>query len=178
MTGFNSDIKAPVGPPPQYSTSNQPPAGHRIACTNKLPPIDQLGPAPFIDGQFPIYLASAIMANGSIQPCKCSPSLTPPTRVPFGGAEIEHAGRFDVLPVSSDMQWVLANDGELPRGRRPVEGGFEAPSGLNQHLYHALAVINRTQVPGKTGLHLRAAHFPYGGQEVVIKKGYSILCWK
>ena len=35
------------------------------------------------------------------------------------------AVRFDVLPLTPAMEWVPARDGKLPKGRRPVEGGYE-----------------------------------------------------
>lgn len=31
-------------------------------------------------------------------------------------------GRYDILPITDDMEWVPAGYGELPKGRRPVEG--------------------------------------------------------
>lgn len=48
----------------------------------------------------------------------------------------------------------------------------------HQHLFHALANVNGTQVPGKTAPHLRGANVPFGGKEVVVRDDYAILCWK
>ncbi|KAM5544924.1 hypothetical protein V8D89_001035 [Ganoderma adspersum] len=44
---------------------------------------------------------------------------------------------------------VRASHGQLPRGSRPVEGGYERIDA--QKLYHALAVVNGVSVPGKAG---------------------------
>lgn len=31
-------------------------------------------------------------------------------------------GRYDILPITDNMEWVTAGYGEVPKGRRPVEG--------------------------------------------------------
>ena len=49
------------------------------------------------------------------------------------------------------MEWVSANHGVIPKGRRPVDGGYEASG---ERLYHAVAVISGVSVPGKTAVHL------------------------
>lgn len=49
-----------------------------------------------------------------------SPPLTL-VRLRFRGVA-DSQGRYDILPVTSDMEWVPAGYGELPKGRRPVEG--------------------------------------------------------
>ena len=54
--------------------------------------------------------------------------LTPPplqyAAVAYGGGELSHNGRYDLLPYLPDqMEWVPARDGKLPEGRRVVEGG-------------------------------------------------------
>ncbi|BGP58591.1 hypothetical protein JCM8202v2_006260 [Rhodotorula sphaerocarpa] len=108
----------------------------------------------------------------AVHPCKVARNQV---MISFGGAEQPHHGRFDVLPITENMEWVPAGYGELPKGRRPVEGGFESNGG---HLYHALATIEGVQVPGKTGSHLHGANFPWSGVEVVYECGYSVLCWK
>lgn len=75
-----------------------------------------------------------------------------PARVPYGGGEHEHQGRYDLLPFAPDMmEWVRASKGHIPNGRRPVEGGYEENGAK---LYHALAVVDGVCVPGKTGEHL------------------------
>jgi hypothetical protein len=53
--------------------------------------------------------------------------------------------------MTSEMEWVPTRDGEIPPGRRPVEGGYEANG---KKLYHALGDIDGVDVPGKTGIHL------------------------
>ena len=49
------------------------------------------------------------------------------------------------------MEWVQTKNGEIPPGRRPVEGGYESGG---EKLYHALGNIDGVDVPGKTGTHL------------------------
>lgn len=34
-------------------------------------------------------------------------------------------GRYDILPITREMEWVAARDGVIPKGRRPVEGVCE-----------------------------------------------------
>lgn len=41
----------------------------------------------------PVYVASALMGD-SVHPCKCVPHLDTPCRVPYGGGEHEHRGRY------------------------------------------------------------------------------------
>lgn len=68
------------------------------------------------------------------------------------------------------MEFVRTSRGQIPPGRRPVEGGYEEngwhavvtkPAKPNSSkyftgskLYHGIATVNGVQVPGKTGLHL------------------------
>jgi hypothetical protein len=49
------------------------------------------------------------------------------------------------------MEWVPTKGGEIPAGRRPVEGGYVSNGAK---LYHALGVINGLTVPGQTGKQL------------------------
>ena len=46
------------------------------------------------------------------------------------------------------MEWVLAKNGEIPLGRRPVEGGYESSW---EELCHALGKTDDTHVSGKAG---------------------------
>jgi len=94
--------------------------------------------------------------------------------VPFGGSEKIHQGRYDILPITPAMEWVPAKDGRIPKGVRPVEGGYESDG---KFLYHAYATINGCKVPGKVGAHLEAAHVPFGGKECR-EKEYHLLVWK
>ena len=55
-----------------------------------------------------------------------------------------------------------------------------------QQLYHAIGSVSVADpagsktivVPGKTGEHLKSASFAYGGRELVMREGYSILVWR
>lgn len=148
-------------PPPYQEHQNRapPPSGFRIPLNTDaaLPPPQQLGqPVSFdADGRSPVFLGSAIFPN-SVHPCKICPHLSPPCRVPYGGGEHEHHGRYDLLPFDQNtMEWVHTAQGRVTPGRRPVEGGYEQGGGK---LYHALAVIDGVRVPGKAGEHLVRIH--------------------
>ncbi|GAA5840348.1 hypothetical protein JCM5353_002790 [Sporobolomyces roseus] len=167
-----SDTK---GAPPPYVPS-APPAGLRVPCstTNAFPSAHLTGKAPFkdLDGSS-VFVASALVGGGkSVHPCKVANGRC---MVSFGGGEHLHQGRYDILPITNEMEWVSASYGQIPKGRRAVEGGFEENG---SHLYHALMKIDGIQVPGKTGAHLHGANFPWNGGERVEEGGYSILCWK
>lgn len=112
--------------------------------------------------------------DGSVHPCKVAPHLTPVCRVPYGGEEHEHKGRYDILPVTNEMEWVPASRGQVPNGRQPVEGGYES----GNKMYHAFATVQGIKTPGKTGGGLGGANIPFGGEEHVFTDGYSILCWR
>jgi hypothetical protein len=131
-----------------------PPSGYRIPLdpNAQFPAPDLLGrpPATDFDGSTPVFVGSAIFPD-SVQPCKIIPSLHPPCRVSSGGTELEYHGRFDLLPVTPDMEWVPTSRGQIPPGRRPIEGGYESSGGK---LYHALGSIQGVYVPGKAGEHL------------------------
>ncbi|CAE6465815.1 unnamed protein product [Rhizoctonia solani] len=105
-------------------------SGHRIPCSaTNIPEVVFDTPTELYDvGGQPIYVASALMED-SVHPCKCVPHLEPPCRVPYGGREHPHEGRFDILPVTQDMEWVPTSNGGIPYGRTPVEGG-DASSAL------------------------------------------------
>lgn len=103
------------------------------------------------DGKTPVFLGSALMQD-SVHPCKIAPKHQQPCYVSYGGREVVHQGRYDLLPfVPAFMEFVPTSHGRVPPGRRPVKGGFEQGG---QELYHAVAAINGTRVPGKTGIHL------------------------
>lgn len=145
-------------PPPRRDLP--PPSGFRIplASNAKFPPLDQTGPPACrdADGESPVFVGSAILKD-SVHPCKIVPSVHPPCRVPWGGTELEHHGRYDLLPITPDMEWVPTKNGEIPHGRRPVEGGYESGG---EKLYHALGNINGVDVPGKAGKHLVSVFLP------------------
>ena len=159
----DADIKdsrrfSPDKPPSYTSTAHQPPpSGFRIPLSGggaQSLRLEQTRSAPFIDadGHSPVFLGSAIFPN-AVHPCKVSLGVGPtPCRVPYGGTEYEHEGRYDLLPFAPEtMEWVRTSHGRVPHGRRPVEGGYEDHGAK---LYHAAAVINGVKVPGKTGEHL------------------------
>jgi len=181
MTGIKLPSPQPpsgrVSPrPPPYS--RPPPSGYRIPLTTgaPFPPTQQALDAPCCDadGHSPVYVGSALFPN-SVHPCKIAPHLHPtPCRVPYGGREWEHTGRFDLLPITPDMEWVPASGGVLPHGRRPVEGGYEEDG---SKLYHAIAIVNDCRVPGKAGVHLGGANVAFGMQETYCRE-YEILCWR
>lgn len=79
-----------------------------------------------------------------------------------------------MLPITPNMEWVPTSEGKIPKGRRPIEGGYES-NGVK--LYHALGVIDGVNVPGKTGEHLGGANVAFGGYEHIVRE-YKILCWK
>ncbi|KAF9048661.1 hypothetical protein BJ165DRAFT_1461542 [Panaeolus papilionaceus] len=131
-----------------------PPSGYRIPSATNEPFPDplQAGEPPFhdLDGS-PIFIGSAIMEN-SVHPCKIGPNLHNYVSVPYGGGEHAHEGRYDLLPFRPhEMEWVPTSYGQIPKSRRPVEGGYEEGG---EKLYHAAAVVYDVRVPGKAGEHL------------------------
>jgi len=192
MPGFNSHQHlehhaTPSYAPPPYTP---PAAGDRIALTTtEAFPAQQAGPHPCIDADgSPVFIGSALFyaagnanhASGgrpdSVHPCKIAPHLLPPCRVPYGGGEFEHHGRYDLLPfVPHLMEWVSTSRGQIPPGRRPIEGGVE---NHGAKLYHAVAKVGNAWVPGKTGSHLNGCNVAFGGGEHVFHEGYYILCWR
>lgn len=143
-----------------------------------FPGIERTREAPFTDadGRSPVFIGSALLQD-SVHPCKIVPSIqNEPCRVSFGGGEVAHMGRYDLLPfVPALMEFVPTSNGYVPHGRMPVKGGFEQNGA---ELFHAVAVIDGVKVPGKTGIHLGGCNVPYGGREHVVSEKYEILCWK
>ncbi|KAF6754492.1 hypothetical protein DFP72DRAFT_812675 [Ephemerocybe angulata] len=166
-------------PPPGYGGQPAPPtSGYRVPLDSndgKPFPTDfqEVGPpvSHDLDGS-PQFLGSVLFDN-AVHPCKIGPHLSPPANVAYGGGEVGHWGRYDLLPfVPDQMEWVPASHGHLPAGRRAVEGGYEEDGAK---LYHALAEISGVQVPGKTGEHLGGANVGFGGVEHSIQQGYRVL---
>jgi len=162
--------------------SHPPPSGFRIplASNAEFPSPQQVGPRACVDvnGVSLVYLGSAILGD-SIVPCKIAPSVHPACRVPHEGVELHHYGTYDLLPITSDMEWVPTMKGEIPPGRRPVEGGYESNGAK---LYHALGTLYTfgvyVGVPGKAGEHLgEGAKVPFGELEYTVPE-YEILCWR
>jgi len=165
--------------PPTYSApAPPPPSGYRIplGSTSIFPPPDQAGPPSCVDVDgSPVYIGSALFDN-SVHPCKVVPKLTTPCLVPYAGSELAHNGRYDLLLFNpAMMEWVKTTSGQVPHGRRPIEGGYEDHGGK---LYHAMAWLNGLRVPGKCAEHLGGCNVPYGGREHVINHEYEILCWR
>ena len=160
--GFHPDFPGTQhhggAPAPAAHHGTPPPSGFRVPLTTTapFPGQQQTGnPVAFdMDGRSPIFLGSALLGK-SVHPCKIAPALSPPCRVPYGGTEFEHHGRFDLLPFDPiTMEWVFTSQGRVPPGKRPIEGGYEEHGGK---LYHALAQVSGVEVPGKTGEHLVSA---------------------
>ncbi|KAG2157879.1 uncharacterized protein EDB93DRAFT_731523 [Suillus bovinus] len=151
---MKEDYKTDNGPPPPYS-HRPPPSGTRIPLhlnsTFPNPANTKEPPCYDADGLSPIFIGSAIFQR-SVHPCKIAPHLPIPCHVPYGSTEVEHEGRYDLLPFDpATMEWVRTSHGRIPYGRDPVDGGYEE---TGQHLYHAMGRVNGTLVPGKTGEHL------------------------
>ncbi|KAI0049740.1 hypothetical protein FA95DRAFT_1470657, partial [Auriscalpium vulgare] len=164
--------------PPAYTEQRTapPPSGYRIPLTTgaPFPSAQQIGnPVCYdADGTSPIFLGSAIFPN-AVHPCKIAPNLQPPCRVPYGGGEHEHNGRYDLLPFDpATMEFVRTGHGQIPAGRRPVEGGYEDHGAK---LYHAMATVQGVRVPGKTSQHLDGCNVAFGGGEHIVRDGYDIL---
>jgi len=152
-TGDRNEVKdRPQDQPPPR---RRPPGGFRIQLdpNAKLPPPDKTGPSVCTDtdGKSDVFIGSAILHDVSLHPCKICPSATPMCRVPYGGQEVEHLGEYNILPITPEMEWVQTRNGDIPSGRRPVQGGYESNG---EKLFHALGKINGIDVPGKTGRHL------------------------
>ena len=145
----NTRLKVQLG-----QRQQPPPSGLRIllASNAEFPPCNQTGPPACVDsdGVSPVFVGSAIF-DDSVHPCKVVPSLHPLCLVPYGGIEVNHHGRYVLLPITPDMEWVPTRNGGIPPGRRPVEGGSESNG---EKLYHALGNIDGVDVPGKAGKHL------------------------
>ena len=177
-----------------------PPSGYRIPLSvpgTPFPGVERTREAPFtdLDGKSRVFIGSALLEY-SVHPCKITPDREHPCQLSYGGSEIAHTGRYDLLPfVPEHMEFVKTSHGRVPFGRRPVKGGFENDG---SELYHAVAVIDGVNVPGKTGIHLvrpsgifvaivsmwkagphvsyqGGANVPYGGSEHAVNDDYEIL---
>jgi hypothetical protein len=175
---MKQDFKTDKGPPPPYS-NRPPPSGIRIPLhsNSTFPNLTYTKPPPCYDadGVSPVFIGSAIFER-SVHPCKIVPHLPNPCRVPYGSAEVEHIGRYDLLPFDPEtMEWVRTSLGRIPRNRDPVAGGYEESG---QSLYHAMGLVGGIWVPGKTGEHLGGCNVAFGNAEHVIDNDYDILCWR
>ncbi|KAJ7593047.1 hypothetical protein C8J56DRAFT_930199 [Mycena floridula] len=155
-----------------------PPSGYRIPLNTNtaLPSQQQFGVAPCheADGAA-VYFGSALFEK-SVHPCKITPHLSEHCLVPYGGGEHWHHGRFDLLPFDPNtMELVRTSWGEIPHGRRPIEGGYEEDGA---RLYHGVSIYDGVRIPGKVGAHLRGVNFSYAGAEHTTNENYEILCWR
>ncbi|KAG1793567.1 uncharacterized protein BJ212DRAFT_1490395 [Suillus subaureus] len=137
---MEEDYKTNKGPPPPYPT-RPPPSGTRIPLQSNStfpnPAYTKAPPCHDADGISPVFIGSAIFQR-SVHPCKIAPHLPNPCRVPYGSAEVEHNGRYDLLPFDPEtMEWVRTSLGRIPHNRDPVAGGYEESG---QSLYHAMGL--------------------------------------
>lgn len=172
---------SPRPPPYQQNVRAPPPAGFRIPLDSNspFPPHEQAHDPPCrdLDGS-PVYFGSALLRT-SVHPCKVAPHVDCACRVPYGGQETAHRGRYDLLPFTPhDMELVPTSGGRIPPGRRPIEGGYEESG---QKLYHGLVRHRHGDhtvlVPGKVGEHLGGCNYAFGDQEHFSAE-YELLCWK
>lgn len=134
-----------------------PPSGYRIplSADSPFPPPNQAGTPPCydLDGS-PLYFGSALMER-AVHPCKVSPNLHPYARISYGGQELDHFGRFDLLPYDERAMVLVPSEyGRIPSNVRPVEGGYEEHGGK---LFHGVGTVpgyEHVRVPGKCGEHL------------------------
>ncbi|PVF95307.1 hypothetical protein CPB86DRAFT_596357 [Serendipita vermifera] len=164
---------------PVENKKTRPPAtGYRIPLEGgmPLPDISITGPPPFrdVDGS-PVFLGSGIMGT-TVQPCKICPARPLPCVIPYGGWEVNHPGRYDLLPFDPEtMEWVPTRFGRVPAGRKAVEGGYE-DHGVR--LYHAVGYFEGHLIPGKTGVHLGGVRSGLNGIEHFSRDEFLILCWR
>ncbi|KAG2147588.1 hypothetical protein DEU56DRAFT_784775 [Suillus clintonianus] len=178
---MEDDYKNEKGPPPPYPipmipTHRPPPSGIRIPLqiNSTFPDLTytKAPPSYDADGVSPVFIGSAILER-SVHPCKIAPHLPIPCRVPYGNTELEHKGRYDLLPFDPEtMEWVRTSLGRIPHDREPVAGGYEENG---EKLYHAMGRVGGAWVPGKTGEHLGGCNVAFGNGEHIITKGYEIL---
>ncbi|KAM5530193.1 hypothetical protein V8D89_001036 [Ganoderma adspersum] len=133
-----------------------------IDVTGTRFPWTQAASAPAVDTDgTPVFLGLAAFKEG-LHPCKIcvEPQGQPVPFVSYGGEEYAHGGTMLLLPFDPAMMaWVVAADGEIMEGWRPVEGGVFGEAGEDGHLC--------------------GANVPYGGEEHhdLIGSGYEVLCW-
>lgn len=134
-----------------------PPREQRIWMhTSSSLPSSLISDAPFVDGDGSAVLVGSALVDGEVHPCKVTLSRLgdegfTPVRMAYRGKETVHFGVYEVLEVNEDtMEWVSARNGRLPRGRAPVEGGYDREG---RRLYYALTTIRGCRVPGKASEH-------------------------
>ncbi|KAE9384843.1 hypothetical protein BT96DRAFT_841615, partial [Gymnopus androsaceus JB14] len=106
-----------------------------------------------------------------LQPCKIAPALDPKCMVPYGGRELPRRSRYELLRFNSNMmELVRTSQGQIPSGRRPIEGSYEEDG---TKLYHGMAIVNGN--PWKTSCHLGGCNVPFVGEEHDVREDYEIL---
>ena len=73
-----------------------------------------------------------------------------------------YQAKNQLIVATFSMKWVSTSAGKIPEGYTPVQGGYEVGG---EQLYHAVAKISGVWCPGKTGLHLGGANFPWHNGE-------------
>jgi hypothetical protein len=176
-------------PEPLMSDLRPPASGYRLRLrSSDAFPYALAGEAPFRDlGGEPVYIGSALImhenssSTRAIIPCKLTPRITPDHHVSWGGRET-WGTQFELLPFDSQrMEWIEASSGQVPKGRSPIRGGYDADGTPLFHAYGTVQCswnLQRIQCPGKTGKASRGASLPFAGGEHIVEHDYHILVWK
>ncbi|CAE6482087.1 unnamed protein product [Rhizoctonia solani] len=143
----------------------------RVDVGTTFPDEAVVGVAPFRDTEGrPLYVGTAVLDDRAI-PCQIDPQMLevkrPTTRKSRQAQPVRQ-----VSLISSSMQWLPAAYGEIPYGKQPVHGGHENSS---PHLYHAIARIGNTFIPGKTSPDLGGALVTYEGEEHFFDSDYYVF---
>ncbi|KDN42837.1 hypothetical protein RSAG8_06591, partial [Rhizoctonia solani AG-8 WAC10335] len=180
-SSFSKEVFSPkmakfTGSPPAESLSARAFGTRvRVDVGTTFPDEAVVGVAPFRDSEGrPLYVGTAILDDGAI-PCQIDPQMFAVKRPTTCKSRQAQPVRYDVLVISSSMQWIPAAYGEIPYGKQPVHGGHENSS---PHLYHAIARIGNTFIPGKTSPDLGGALVTYQGEEHFFDSDYYVLCWR
>ncbi|KAF9225158.1 hypothetical protein BS17DRAFT_581739 [Gyrodon lividus] len=132
------------------------PAGMNIRVTvSDLSAVSHPAATDF-DGVTPLYFGSAVMLE-SILPAKVIETRV--CQALQDDIVVERSVGFSILPFDADMELVPASYGAIPRGRRPVQGNYDAQG---RKLYHAMIYVLGRKIPGMCGEQLvSASHCEY-----------------
>jgi hypothetical protein len=172
-------------PEPLVSDLRPPVSGYRLRITSgEAFPYHLAGETQFSDlGGEPVYIGSAVVTHRrdsavrAIVPCKVTPRIRPDHHIAWNGKET-WGHLFELLPFDSQrMEWIETSGGEIPEGRSPVRGGYDAD---DTPLFHACGMIPNHSItcPGKTSKKMGGASLPFAGGEHIVREGYHILVWK